>query len=293
MVVETLGHVFGSLISSLHVIFLVIHVIFHFDRFLHLLFRFGFPDRAHPEMSDVMPATAADSDYPLVAIQLPMMNEVTCYKSAISCACSFKWPKSRLIVQVLDDSTEEEVKVLIDQCAQGWAAQGFQIYVHRRSDRQGFKAGNLKFGMTFIRDVDYIAIFDVDFLPPADFLYKTVPCLMQDPNVAFVQTRWTFFNAKESFLTRMQEVALNFHHLCEQEGRYRASVLLQFCGTGGIWRRSAIEDVGGWHTDTVTEDLDLSFRVHASGWRAVYLKDVGCLNELPPTLSAYLLQQHR
>ena len=274
-------------------LFLINHMILHFDRFLHLFSRLCLSILVHSKFSDVLPSTAYESDYPLVAIQLPMMNEIECCESAIECACNLDWPKSRLVVQVLDDSTNEQTKIVIDNCAKTWYKRGVQINVYRRQNRHGFKAGSLKFAMSFIDHVEYVVIFDVDFLPTKDYLLKTIPVLIQDPTVAFVQARWTFINCKETILTRMQEISLNFHHKCEQDGRFRASLFFSFNGTGGVWRTSAIKQIGGWHTDTLVEDLDLSLRAYLNGWRAVYMHDVECLNELPPTLSAYFSQQHR
>lgn len=285
--------IYFSTIQYILVIYSIFQSLLDIDRLLHLILLIAFPKTVHPKMDETILSTTAESDYPLIAIQLPMMDELECCESAIACACNLDWPKNRLIVQVLDDSTRDESKILIDNCVKEWIHKDVQIYVHRRSNRQGYKAGSLNFGMQFIRDVDFIAIFDADFLPNVDFLHRTVPALMRDPKIAFAQVRWVFTNANENFLTRVQEMGLNFHHRCEQESRHRSISFCTFNGTGGIWRRSAIEDIGGWHTDTLTEDFDLSFRAYIYGWRSVYLRDVTCLNELPPTLSAYFSQQYR
>lgn len=275
------------------VTFVIIHTIFHIDRLIHLLCRLFLAARVHPELGDVLSLPAEELDYPLVAVQLPMMNEIECCESVIACACNLDWPKSRLVIQVLDYSTDEQTKIVIDNCIQKWKKQKIQINAHRRPNRHGFIAGDLNTGMPLISHANYVAIFYVDFLPTKDYLVKTIPPLIHDPNVAFVQARWTFTNRKETLLTRMQEVALNFTHKCEQESRFRASLFFGFKGTGGVWRTSAIRKIGGWHTDTLVEDLDLSLRAYLNGWRAVYMHDVECLSELPPTLSAYFSQQHR
>ncbi|CAF1482563.1 unnamed protein product [Rotaria sp. Silwood1] len=199
----------------------------------------------------------------------------------------------RLFVQVLDDSTDERAIALVDQCVDKWSRKSIQIDTIRRPIREGFKADSMQHGMTFMPNAAYIAIFDADFLPTADFLLQTVPTLIQDPLVAFVQARWTFTNAKESFLTRMQEIWLNFHHKCEQEGSYRVSVFFGFNGTGGVWRTSAIEQCGGWQCDTLVEDWDLSLRTHLNGWHSAYMNNVGCLNEISPTFAAFYSQQYR
>jgi beta-mannan synthase len=145
----------------------------------------------------------------------------------------------------------------------------------------------------FPSDTKFIAIFDADFVPGPSFLRQTVPYLMEEQRSAFVQTRWVYTNAKESLLTRMQEISLNFHFLCEQEVRFRTHNFFNFNGTAGVWRLESINDAGGWHTDTLVEDMDLSLRVWARGWDFIFLNDVTCLNEIPPTFSAYRGQQHR
>lgn len=272
---------------------MIIQSVLCIERLIHLFHRLFSSAPVHVRLGDVLPLPAEELDYPLVAVQLPMMNETECCESVIKCVCNLDWPKSRLVIQVLDDSTDEQTKIVIDRCVQSWKKQGIQIDVHRRPTRHGFKAGSLNRGMSLISHVDYVAIFDVDFLPTKDYLVKTIPPLIHDSAVAFVQARWTFTNPEETFLTRMQQIALNFHHKCEQESRFRASVFFTFNGTGGVWRVSAIEEIGGWHTDTLVEDLDLSLRAYLKGWRSVYMHDVECLNELPPTLSGYFSQQHR
>ena len=282
-----------NLLLAIVIFFLILYVITIIGYFFQIIFRFCLPRKVHPTLQDVLPSSPDTLDYPFVVVQLPMRNEIECCASVIDCVCNLNWPKTRFLVQVLDDSSEEAAIVLVDQCVDKWRRHGMQIVVIRRSTRDGFKAGSMKNGMALMPDADYIAIFDADFLPTADFLLRTVPTLIKEPLVAFVQARWTFTNAKESLFTRLQEVWFNFHHKCEQEGSYRASVFFGFNGTAGVWRTSAIEQCGGWHTDTLVEDMDLSLRAHLNGWRSVYMKDVECLNEIPPTFSAYLSQQHR
>ncbi|CAF1641749.1 unnamed protein product, partial [Didymodactylos carnosus] len=232
-------------------------------------------------------------DYPLVAVQVLMCNEICFVESIIDCACQLDWPQTSLFVQVLDDSRDKQTMEIINNRVEEWNCRGIQIDIQRRKNHHGFKAGSLQHAFPLCRNAEYIAIFDVDFLPKSDFLHKTVPYLINNPNLAFVQTRWTFFNAKESFLTRMQEIALNFHHKCEQVVRCWLSLFFTFNGTGAVWRTSAIKRCGGWQTDTLVEDLDISFRAHYQGWTSIYLEHVECQNELPPTWSAYLSQQYR
>ncbi|CAF3019524.1 unnamed protein product [Rotaria socialis] len=285
--------IFQSVISNTIVVFTILTVILQIETLFHVCCRLCSTIPVHPKLSDVLPSTACELDYPFVAIQLPMMNEIGCCGSAIDCACSLDWPKSRLLIQVLDDSTDEQTKTVINKCVHRWADRGMRIKIYRRENRKGFKGGNLANGMLHIGQAAYVAIFDVDFLPTKDYLMKTLPILIQDPTVAYVQARWTFTNRKETLLTRMQEIAMNFHHKCEQDGRFRASLFWSFNGTGGVWRTSIIEQIGGWGTDTLVEDFDLSIRAYAKGWRSVYMHDVECLSELPSTVSAYLSQQHR
>ena len=160
--------------------------------------------------------------YPHVAVQLPMFNESSCCQSIIDSVCQLNWPLDRLIVQVVDDSTSEHTKDLIDRRVHYWQRRGVAIEVRRRPHRHGFKAGALNEAMVHLpAHIGLIAIFDADFLPEADFLRKTVPYFGEQANLAFVQTRWTYTNAKESWLTRMQEISLNFHFLCEQDVRFR------------------------------------------------------------------------
>ena len=230
----------------------------------------------------------------MVAVQLPMFNEISCCKTIIDAACQMDWPASRLYVQVVDDSTSEETKRLINERVRLWKSKGIQVDVQRRAHRSGFKAGAMNEAMDhFPPGTEYIAIFDADFLPRPNFLRQTIPYLMGSSNAAFVQTCWLYTNAKESYLTRMQEIALNFHFLCEQEVRFRTGCFFNFNGTAGVWRKAALDDCGGWHTDTLVEDMDLSLRAWALGWQFIYLKDVKCLNEIPPTFGAYRGQQHR
>ncbi|UJR19181.1 hypothetical protein I4U23_022311 [Adineta vaga] len=241
----------------------------------------------------VIPPLSNNDEYPMVGVQLPMMNENEFCMSMITCACNLDWPKDRLIIQVLDDSTDGIVMKMIDQCVQEWFNRGYRIDVVRRENRHGFKAGNLQNGLDKIQQCEYIALFDVDFLPEKNFLIKTIPILLKDPKAAYVQTRWTFTNGKESLLTQMQEIVLNHHHKCEQIVKYRMSSFFQFNGSACVWRTKAIYQCGGWHTDTLVEDLDISVRAYINGWHCAYMVNVECLNELPPTYAAYLSQQYR
>ncbi|CAF1165790.1 unnamed protein product, partial [Adineta ricciae] len=280
-------------LQTLSILLIIIQTSDDIEQIIYTILRVGLPSKSHPTLSRVMPPSSTDDEYPMVAVQLPMMNEKEFCISMITCACNLEWPKDRLIIQVLDDSTDETVMKMIDMCVEEWSSRGFQIDVVRRDDRYGFKAGNLKNGLEKIQQCEYIALFDVDFLPEKNFLVKTVPLLLQDPKVAYAQARWIFTNGKESLLTQMQEISLNHHHKCEQEVKYRMHSFFQFNGSACVWRTKAIHQCGGWHTDTLVEDLDISVRAYMNGWYAAYTLDVKCLNELPPTFTAYLSQQYR
>lgn len=272
---------------------IILHTILLIDRLIHIIVRVCLKKNVDPILPSLLLDDLNEDMYPLVTVQILMCNETCFVKSIIDCASQLDWPQKSLFIHVLDDSTDSETMKIIDQQVQHWKNQGIQIDIQRRENHHGFKAGSLKTAFSFHKNIEYIVIFDVDFLPQRDFLRKTIPYLMNDSNIAFVQTHWTFYNAKESFLTRMQEISLNFHHKCEQVVRCWLSLFFTFNGTGAVWRRSAIESCGGWHTDTLVEDLDISFRVHHHGWKSIYLEHVECENELPPTWSAYLSQQHR
>ncbi|UJR19293.1 hypothetical protein I4U23_022422 [Adineta vaga] len=278
-----------NLIQNLSILFIIIQSSEDIEQIIYTILRFCLPSKSHPTPSSL----STDNAYPMVAVQLPMMNEKEFCISMITCACNLDWSKDRLIIQVLDDSTDEIVMKMIDQCVQEWFDRGYRISVIRRQNRQGFKAGNLKNGLEKIQECEFIALFDVDFLPKKNFLLKTIPILLKDPKAAYAQARWTFINGKESLLTQMQEIVLNHHHKCEQEVKYRMSSFFQFNGSACVWRTKAIYQCGGWHTDTLVEDLDISVRAHMNGWHSAYIVDVECLNELPPTFTAYLSQQYR
>jgi len=229
-------------------------------------------------------------EYPRVLVQLPAFNEGMLIERAIR-AAAMDWPRDRLSIQVLDDSTDGS-EAISGRIAEEIRRTGVDISVIHRRDRAGFKAGALANGL-LRDDSPFIAIFDADFVPPADFLKRTVPVLMTDRELAFVQARWEHLNAGENMLTRAQAVMLDAHFGVEQSVRSATGMVLPFNGTCGVWRREAIEDAGGWTADTLTEDLDLSVRAHLAGWRAAYVPQVAAPGELPTTLAAWRTQQHR
>ena len=231
------------------------------------------------------PATA-----PKVTIQLPMFNELYVAERIIETVAAFEYPADKLQIQVLDDSTDETKDVIANKVAEV-AARGINIQHIHRVDRTGYKAGALDAAMDRVEG-EFIGIFDADFIPDPDFLQKTMP-YFTDSHVGVVQTRWGHINKTYSILTELQAFGLNGHFAIEQGGRNAAGHYINFNGTGGIWRKKCIEDAGGWEHDTLTEDLDLSYRAQIKGWKFRYLEDVVAPAELPITMSALKSQQHR
>lgn len=229
-------------------------------------------------------------DFHHVLVQIPLYNERFVASRIIQAVCALDWPRDLLEIQVLDDSTDETM-MIVDKEVAFWQAQGLNIYAIRRQKRIGFKAGALAHGME-VSSAPFIAIFDADFVPPPDFLMRTIPCF-NDENVGFVQARWVFLNECESWFTRVQAVLLAAHFGVEQFLRYHRGLFMNFNGTAGVWRRSAIESVGGWSADTVTEDLELSFRAYLAGWKGLYLDSLEVPSELPVTVQALKNQQKR
>jgi len=229
-------------------------------------------------------------DFPRVTIQLPVFNEMYVVERLIRAVGEIDYPRERLEIQVLDDSTDDTTAI-----AQKWAAhyqqQGFAIKLLHRDNRQGYKAGALREGLSAAAG-EFIAIFDADFVPPVDFLRRTLPHF-QDAKVGVVQTRWGHLNFDYSLLTRGQAIGLDGHFVVEQTARNRAGYFINFNGTAGIWRRECIFDAGNWTDDTLTEDLDLSYRAQLRGWKFVFLPDAVCLAELPAEIGGVKSQQFR
>lgn len=228
--------------------------------------------------------------WPRVTVQLPLYNERYVVERLIEAVCELDYPRDRLEIQVLDDSTDA-TRELARRQVERFRALGHDIrHLHRR-DRTGYKAGALANGLERARG-ELVAVFDADFVPPPDFLRRTVPHFA-DPAVGMVQARWDHLNRDASLLTRIQAVLLDGHFIVEHTARHRAGCFFNFNGTAGIWRRQAIEDAGGWSHDTVTEDLDLSYRSQLAGWKFLYLVDLGTPAELPESVQAFKSQQHR
>lgn len=232
----------------------------------------------------------AEKFIPHVTVQLPMYNEMYVADRIIEQVSRFEYPRDKFEIQVLDDSTDETVDIIAKKVAEV-AARGIDIVHIHRVDRTGYKAGALDAAMDRVKG-EFIAIFDSDFVPEKDFLQKTIPYFEND-NVGVVQTRWGHINKDYSILTELQAFGLNGHFAIEQGGRNAAGHYINFNGTGGAWRKKCIEDAGGWEHDTLTEDLDLSYRAQIKGWKFVYREDVIAPAELPITMSALKNQQHR
>lgn len=237
---------------------------------------------------DPLPPTL--SSFPFVTVQLPIYNELYVAERLIDASARLEWPADRLEIQVLDDSTDETIDI-VRKCVDRWRANNINIQHIRRHERSGFKAGALANGMRLARG-EFLAYFDADFIPMREFLIKTIPHFA-DSQLAFVQTRWGHTNRNYSILTFLQSLAIDAHFVVEQFARSRAGYWFNFNGTAGVWRRRALESAGGWQADTLTEDLDLSYRSFLKGWRGLYLRDVVTPAELPVTFGAYRRQQHR
>jgi len=230
------------------------------------------------------------SELPRVTVQLPIFNEQYVVDRLLDAVCRLDYPKDKLDIQLLDDSTDETVEVarlLVER----YAALGHPVVYLHRENRAGFKAGALEAGLKTAKG-EFVAIFDADFVPPPDFLLKCIHHFT-DPKVGMVQTRWTHINRNYSLLTQVEAILLDGHFVLEHSGRARSGVFFNFNGTAGMWRRLAIDEAGGWEHDTLTEDTDLSYRSQLKGWKFVYLQDVECPAELPVEMTAFKTQQAR
>src|SRR6266576_3958309 len=234
--------------------------------------------------------TETFADLPRVTVQLPIFNEQFVVDRLLQAVCRLNYPREKLDIQLLDDSTDETVDVARG-LVEHYAAQGYPITYHHRTNRAGYKAGALHEGLQVAKG-EFVAIFDADFVPPPDFLLRIVHHFT-DPKIRMVQTRWTHINRNYSFLTEVEAILLDGHFVLEHSGRARHNVFFNFNGTAGIWRRQAIDDAGGWEHDTLTEDTDLSYRAQLKGWRFIYRQDVECPAELPVEMTAFKTQQAR
>jgi cellulose synthase/poly-beta-1,6-N-acetylglucosamine synthase-like glycosyltransferase len=228
--------------------------------------------------------------WPKVTVQLPIYNERYVIDRLVEAVSQFDYPRELLEIQVLDDSTDQTQRIARD-CVERYRALGLPIsYIHR-DNREGYKAGALQEGLKSARG-EFIAIFDADFIPPADFLRRTVP-YFTDQKLAMVQTRWSYINRNYSALTEVAAILLDGHFVIEHSARARSGLFFNFNGTAGIWRRTSIDDAGGWQHDTLTEDTDLSYRAQLRGWHFLYLPNIECPSELPVEMNAFKSQQAR
>lgn len=238
---------------------------------------------------------AAKGYFPMVLVQIPMCNEKEVYQQSIGAVCNLDWPMSNLLIQVLDDSSDPTTQLLIKEEVHKWQTEGVPIVYRHRTLRDGYKAGNLKSAMncSYVKDYEFVAIFDADFQPMPDFLKKTVPHFQDNEEIGLVQARWSFVNKDENLLTRLQNVNLAFHFEVEQQVNGMFTNFFGFNGTAGVWRIKALEDSGGWMERTTVEDMDIAVRAHLHGWKFIFLNDVECQCELPESYEAYRKQQHR
>jgi len=227
---------------------------------------------------------------PSVTIQLPIYNEKYVAKRLVDAVCALDYPKEKMKIMVLDDSDDDTVDLLANS-VKNYKTQGFQIEHIRRGTRKGYKAGALKYAMQ-ITDTEYVAIFDADFIPPDWFLKRAI-CHFSKPDIGLVQCRWGHVNENYSAITKAQALSLDFHFLIEQKAKSNSHLFMNFNGTAGIWRRDCIDDAGGWHTATLVEDLDLSYRAQMKGWKCVFLPDIVVDAELPIQMNAAKRQQFR
>jgi cellulose synthase/poly-beta-1,6-N-acetylglucosamine synthase-like glycosyltransferase len=234
--------------------------------------------------------TPVVAEWPKVTIQLPIFNERYVIERLVDCVAQFDYPRDRLEIQVLDDSTDETREVARN-CVERHQRLGLPISYLHRANREGFKAGALREGMKSATG-EFIAIFDADFLPPADFLRRTVP-YFANAKLGMVQTRWSYINRHFSALTEIEAILLDGHFVIEHTSRYRRGNFFNFNGTAGVWRRATIDDAGGWQHDTLTEDTDLSYRAQLRGWQFLYLPEIACPSELPVEMNGFKSQQAR
>lgn len=230
------------------------------------------------------------NSFPSITIQLPVYNERFVIGRLLDAVSALNYPNDRIEIQVLDDSTDDTLSIA-EKKIRELQESGLDIKHICRADRTGFKAGALQNGLMNAKG-EFIAIFDADFIPDRNFLINTIPYFYED-NIGLVQTRWGFLNAENSWLTKAQQLALDGHFIIEQEGRSKSGYFINFNGTAGIWRKSCILDAGGWEADTLTEDLDLSYRAQLKGWKLSYCPDIITPSELPDRLSAVKSQQFR
>lgn len=275
---------FGYLAIALYCVILTYILIYCLFQ-LQLLWKHHYGSRKLPGELQL-----AEGPYPMVTIQLPIYNEMQVAKRIIKHCAQLDYPRDKLQIQVLDDSTDETLDIS-RRAVEKYKKEGLNIELIHRTDRSGYKAGALQEALPQAKG-EFIAIFDADFIPSPSFLKQTLPHF-SSPEVGVVQTRWLHINEDYSLLTRLQAFQLNVHFMIEQSGRFRGGYFLQFNGTAGLWRKQTIIDSGNWQADTLTEDLDLSYRSQLKGWRITYLNHLGSPAELPVEMNGLKSQQYR
>ena len=284
---------FADVILTTYFVVLLLLSIYGSHRYLliYRLRRYAVRAAAAAERLRVRGAPRLDRDPPRVLVQLPVFNERYVVERLIRAVAALDYPRSRLSVQVLDDSTDDTGRIA-DRVVEECAAAGLDIRRIHRTDRRGFKAGALQVGLD-ASDAPFVAIFDADFVPRPGFLREALPYLLGDERTGLVQARWEHLNRDYSLLTDVQAILLDGHFVAEHGGRHVSGCFFNFNGTAGIWRRAAIEDAGGWEGDTLTEDLDLSYRAQLRGWRFVFVPEIAAPAELPVSMNAFKSQQRR
>ncbi len=272
-----------SAVLGLYFLTLVILAVFGLHRYVMVFLYFKHRERR------ALPAPPPKT-LPRVTVQLPLYNEMYVVDRLLESVTRIRYPKELIEIQILDDSTDETVSIA-EAAADRYRAQGFDVQYLHREDRSGYKAGALEAGLARAKG-EFVLIFDADFIAPPDILEKTLGHF-DDPGVGMVQVRWGHVNRDYSLLTQVQSVLLDGHFVLEHGGRNRSGRFFNFNGTAGVWRRAAIDDAGGWQHDTLTEDLDLSYRAQMQGWRFVFVQDVVSPAEIPVEMNAFKSQQHR
>jgi len=275
----------GSLVEAVLVLGLAVLALLSLHLAMLTALRWLLPERPRPAQ------LPADDALPTVLVQLPLFNEGELVERALASIAALDWPRERLMIQVLDDSTDGSLAASRRAVA-GLRLRGWHVSLHHRRVRSGFKAGALAAGLE-VCDAPFIAVFDADFMPAPDFLRRTLGLLLADPQLGHVQARWLHANRDASLLTRAQARLLDGHFRVEQSVRHKLGLPVPFNGTCGVWRRATIDGAGGWSGDTLTEDLDLSLRARLAGWDSAYLEDLGVPGELPVSARAWRAQQFR
>jgi cellulose synthase/poly-beta-1,6-N-acetylglucosamine synthase-like glycosyltransferase len=272
-----------STVLALYTLLLVVLFFYSIHSFVMIYYYYKYRNHCRKNIKRLI-------KYPKVTVQLPLYNEKYVVHRLLKSIVDLDYPKNKLEIQVLDDSSDETVDI-VARLIREYRRHRFDIHHIRRGSRSGYKAGALRYGLARAKG-EYVAIFDADFVPSPSFLKELLP-EFDTPQVAGVQARWGHLNSDDSLLTRAQAIGLDNHFAMEQRLRFHAGMFINFNGTCGIWRKTAILDAGGWHSDTLAEDLDLSYRVQLRGWKIKFRDDYTVLGELPDTADGYKIQQNR